>query len=69
MQHLNRFYGSGKSTNIPWLLSDKESASIKEVVRKIKFSTSFISKISNILTNQGDFGGAKTHDWNTFIKV
>jgi hypothetical protein len=23
----------------------------------------------NILTKKGDFGGVKTHDWHTFIKV
>ena len=25
--------------------------------------------IQKILTKKGDFGGVKTHDWHTFIKV
>jgi hypothetical protein len=29
----------------------------------------FSSNIQNILTKKGDFGGVKTHDWHTFIKV
>ena len=31
--------------------------------------TGFSSNIQNILTKKGDFGGVKTHDWHTFIKV
>jgi hypothetical protein len=29
----------------------------------------FSSNIQNILTKKGDFGGVKTHDWHTCIKV
>jgi hypothetical protein len=29
----------------------------------------FASNIKNILTKKGEFGGVKTHDWHTFIKV
>jgi len=29
----------------------------------------FSSNIKNILTKKGEFGGVKTHDWHTFIKV
>jgi hypothetical protein len=29
----------------------------------------FASNIKNILTKKGKFGGVKTHDWHTFIKV
>ena len=69
MQHLKDSYGSGSSTNIPWLLREQESVAIKEVVRNITFPTGFALNISNMLRNQGDFAGAKTHDWHTFMKV
>ena len=69
LQHLTHSYGNGNSTNLPWLLTEQESSVVKEIVRTIKFPTGFASNISNILTKQGDFGGAKTHDWHTFIKV
>ena len=69
LQHLNHFYSSGNSMNLPWLLREKESVVVKEVVRKIKFPTGFASNINNILTQKGYFDGAKTHDWNKFIKV
>ena len=65
---MNHFYGSGNSTNLPWLLTEQESVDVKEVVQKIQFPTGFASNISKILTKQGDFGGAKKHDWHTFIK-
>jgi hypothetical protein len=29
----------------------------------------FASNINNILMKKGEFGGVKTHDWHTFIKV
>ena len=41
----------------------------KKVIQKIKFPIGFASNIHNIFTKQGDFGGAKTQDWHTFIKV
>jgi hypothetical protein len=50
-------------------LQSKESNVVKEVIQKIKFPTGFASNIKNILTKKGEFGGVKTHDWHTFIKV
>jgi len=63
--------GDGREHNIrlPWLLTEQQSNSVKEVIRKIRFPTGFSSNIQNILTKKGDFGGVKTHDWHTFIKV
>ena len=29
----------------------------------------FSSSTQNILMKKGDFGGVKTHDWHTFIKI
>ena len=52
-----------------WLLIEKQNNDIKEVIPKIKFPTRFSSNINNILTKKGEFGGVKTHDWHTFIKV
>ena len=48
---------------------EQQINAIKEVIQKIRFLMGFSSNIKNILTKIGDFGGAKTHDWNTFIKV
>ena len=55
--------------SLPWLLTEQESNDIKEVIWKIRFLMDFSLNIQNILTKKGDFGGVKTHDWNTFIKV
>ena len=55
--------------SIPWLLKEQPSNDIKEVIQKIRFPTRFSSNIKNILMKNGDFGGVKTHDWHTFIKV
>ena len=55
--------------SIPWLLIEKQRNDIKEFIHKIRFPTWFSSNIQNILMKNGDFGGVKTHDWNTFIKV
>ena len=52
-----------------WLLMEQQSNAIKQVIQKIGFLTGFSSNIKNILTQKGDFGGVKTHDWHTFIKV
>jgi hypothetical protein len=55
--------------NLPWLLTEQQSNDVKEVIQRIKFPTGFASNINNILTKKGEFGGVKTHDWHTFIKV
>ena len=55
--------------SLPWLLTKQQSNDIKEVIQKIRFPTGFSSNIKNILTQKGDYGGVKTHDWHTFIKV
>jgi hypothetical protein len=61
--------GHEQNTSLPWLLTEQQSNIVKEVIRKIRFPTGFSSNIQNILTKKGDFGGVKTHDWHTFIKV
>ena len=63
--------GDGHQQNIslPWCLMEQQSNIVKEVIRKIRFPMGFSSNIKNILTQKGDFGGVKTHDWHTFIKV
>jgi hypothetical protein len=55
--------------NLPWLLTEKQSNDVKEVIQRIKVPTGFASNIKNILMKKGKFGGVKTHDWHTFIKV
>jgi hypothetical protein len=59
----------GDQNRLPWLFTEQESNVVKEAIQKIKFPTGFSSNIKNILTKKGDFGGVKTHDWHTFIKV
>ena len=61
--------GHEQNTSLPWLLTEQQSNIVKEVIRKIRFLMGFSSNIQNILTKKGDFGGVKTHDWHTFIKV
>jgi hypothetical protein len=63
--------GDGREKNIspPWLLMEQQSNIVKEVIRKIRFLTGFLSNIQNILTKKGDFGRVKTHEWHIFIKV
>ena len=51
------------------VITEKQSNVVKEVIRKIKFPTGFSSNINNILMKKGEFGGVKTNDWHTFIKV
>ena len=65
------FNGNHREQNnsLPWLLTEQQSNIVKEVIRKIRFPTGFSSNIQNILTKKGDFGGVKTHEWHTFIKV
>jgi hypothetical protein len=50
-------------------LIEKQSNDVKEVIQRITFLIGFASNINNILTKKGEFGGVKTHDWHTFIKV
>lgn len=45
MQHLTHFYGNGQQTRLPWLLVEKQSVVVKEVIHKIKFPTSFSSNL------------------------
>jgi hypothetical protein len=61
--------GHEHNTSLPWLLMEKQSNIVKEVIRKIRFPTGFSLNIQNILTKKDDFGGVKTHYWHTFIKV
>jgi len=58
-----------EQNNLPWLLTEKQSNDVKGVIQRIKFPIGFSSNINNILTKKGEFGGVKTHDWHTFIKV
>jgi hypothetical protein len=69
MQSVIRSNNDGVQNNLPWLLTEQQSNGVKEVIQKIKFPTGFCSNIKNILMKKGEFGGVKTHDWHTFIKV
>jgi hypothetical protein len=69
MQSVIRSNSDGDRNNLPWLLTEQQSNDVKEVIQRIKFPTGFSSNINNILTKKGEFGGVKTHDWHTFIKV
>ena len=69
MKSVIRSNNDGVQNNLPWLLTEQQSNGVKEVIQKIKFPTGFCSNIKNILTKKGEFGGVKTHDWYTFIKV
>ena len=59
----------GDLNSLSWLLTKKQSNYVKEVIRRIKLPIGFASNINNILTKKGDFGGAKTHNCHTFIKI
>ena len=72
MKHTIQFHRNGDQINInslPWMLTDQQSNVVKEVMRKIKFSTRFCANMKNIITKKGDFVGVKTHDWHIFMKV
>ena len=69
IQYSNRSNGVLDRNNLPWLLTKQQSNDVKEVIQRIKFPMGFASNIKNILTKKGEFGGVKTHDWHTFIKV
>jgi hypothetical protein len=69
MKSVIRSNNDGDQNNLPWLLIEQQRNGVKEVIQKIKFPTGFCSNIKNILTKKGEFGGVKTHDWHTLIKV
>ena len=47
---------------LPWLLTEKQSDALKEVIKKTKFPIGFATNISTLLSKKGDFGpGLKTH--------
>jgi hypothetical protein len=69
MQNVIRSNNDGDKNNLPWLLTEQQNNGVKEVIQKIKFPTGFCSNIKNFLMKKGEFGGVKTHDWHTFIKV
>jgi hypothetical protein len=62
IQYSNRSDGVLDRNSLPWLLTEKQSNDVKEVIQRIKFPTGFSSNIKNILTKKGEFGGVKTHD-------
>ena len=51
------------------MFMEQQSNVVKEVTRKIKFSTGFCANMKNIITKKGNFAGLKTHDWHVFMKV
>jgi hypothetical protein len=55
---------------LPWLLVEKKSSALKEVIKKEKFPTRFAANISTLLSKKGDFAPwLKIHDWHTFFKA
>jgi hypothetical protein len=66
--YLNRTNGVDQNS-LPWLFEEDERNVVKELIQKIRFPIGFSSNIKNILTKKGEFGGLKTHEWHTFIKV
>ena len=69
MQSVIWSINNGDQNKLPWLLIEQQRNGVKEVIQIIKFPTCFCSNIKNILTKKDEFGGVKTHDWHTFIKV
>jgi hypothetical protein len=69
IRYSNRSDGVLDLNNLPWLLTKQQRNYVKEVIQRIKFTMGFASNIYNILMKKGEFGGVKTHDWHTFIKV
>jgi hypothetical protein len=61
--------GEQNISSLPWLLIEKQSKDVKEVLEKNKFPIGFSSNINYILTKKGELGGVKNHDWHTLIKV
>ena len=64
MKDIIQFLSKGDQINInsiPWMFMDQQSNVVKEVTRKIKFSTGFCANMKNIITTKGDFlGGQNT---------
>ena len=55
---------------LPWLLTEQQSNSIKEVIQKMRFPIGFSMNIRNLISKKSEFGPMlKMHDWHTFIKV
>ena len=72
MKDVIQFHSNRDQINInsiPWMFIEQQSNVVKEVMQKIKFPTGFCLNLQNIITKEGYFVGAKTHDWNVFIKV
>ena len=69
MKSVIRSNRDGDLNNLPCLLTKKQSNDVKEVIQRIEFPTGFASNINSNLTKKDEFGGVKTHDWHTFIKV
>ena len=59
MQGVIRSNNDGDQNNLPWLLTEKQSNVVKEVIQRINFPTGFYSNINNFLTKKGEFGGVK----------
>ena len=72
MKEIIQFHSNGYQINInslSFMLMEKQSNAVKQVMRKIKFPTGFCANMKNIITKKGDFVGVKTHDWHVFMKV
>jgi hypothetical protein len=54
-------YGQNISA-LPWLLTEKQSKDVKEVIEKIKLPIGFSSNTKNNLTKKGELSGVKTLD-------
>ena len=55
MKYIIQFHSNEDQINInslPWMLTEQQSNVVKEVMRKIKFSTRFCSNMKNIITNK-----------------
>jgi hypothetical protein len=59
IRYSNRSDGVLDRNNLPWLLIEKQSNDVKEVIQRIKFPMGFSSNINSILTKKGEFGGEK----------
>ena len=72
MKDVIQFHRNRDQINInslPWMITEKQSNDVKEVMRKIKFPIGFCANMNNIITKKGDFSMVKTHDWQVFMKV
>ena len=72
MKDIIQFHSNIDQINInslPWMLMEKQSNVVKELMRKFKFPTGLCANMKNIITKKGDFARVKTHDCNIFMKV